>query len=242
VGTNQGDQLTFDNGALFATNSRYIKTLIYTNSGRYAGYFQQNITLTTLPATAAFGGPAPNAPALGSQIYAQIVSVDGPVGGAFNFWEAGAATPTITLASGTTGTNIFKLNESDGSPGGDPFGHIHGRRFTATKGGIYVVGFRALDLSTNGIGGGPIHTPSDVLKVYFQAGVSIASVERGTNSNSVTFGSVLGWTFYLEGNDNLSTTNWTQLDSISGNDSLQSVVDPDAAATGRFYRIRVEAP
>src|SRR5688572_29565169 len=109
VGTHQGDPLTFDNGAIFQTNTGYILTLNYTNGGTYAGYYQGNVTLTGLAATPAHGGPVPNAAAPGSQIHAQVVSLDGPPGGAFGFWEAGAAQPTIVLASGTTGTNTFQV-------------------------------------------------------------------------------------------------------------------------------------
>src|SRR5262249_1238865 len=114
VGTAQNDPLDFDNGDLFTTDSGYVFTLIYTNGGTYAGYFQGNITLTVLAATPAHAGPVPGAPALGSWIFAQIVSVDGPPGGAFAFWESGATTPTISLASGNTGTNLYRLSESDG--------------------------------------------------------------------------------------------------------------------------------
>ena len=35
--------------------------------------------------------------------------------------------------------------------------------------GVYTVGFRALDTSVNGPGGGPIHVPSDVLYLNFYA-------------------------------------------------------------------------
>src|SRR5213075_2344586 len=76
-----GSKLIFANGADFATNSGYIKTLTYTNGGTYAEYFQGNTTLTVLPATATYAGPDPLAPALGSYIFAQLVSLDGPDGG-----------------------------------------------------------------------------------------------------------------------------------------------------------------
>jgi hypothetical protein len=241
TGTDQNTKLIFQNGSAFATDHRYIKTLTFTNAGRYAGYYQQNITLTVLPATDAFGGPDPQAPAAGSHIFAQIVSAEGPQGGAFNFWEAGAVGPTITIEAGTTDTNVFKLSQGDGSPGLDPFGHIHQRRFTATKPGIYTIGFRALDLSTNGTAGGPIHLPSDVLKIYFQAGVNIASIKRAESANAITFGAPLNLTLHLEGNTNLSTSNWTQIDSIAGTDLLETLVDTDTG-TQKFYRIRAETP
>ena len=54
---------------------------------------------------------------------------------------------------------------------------------SATKAGIYVVTFRAFDACTNGIGGGPIHTPSNLIRVYFEAGVNIALIEPDVRSH-----------------------------------------------------------
>ena len=177
AGLKQGDKLTFDNGTDFQTTSAYVKTLTFTNAATYAGYYQGNITLTALAQTPANAGPVPNAPAPGSFIQARLVSVQGPVGGAFAFWESGATNPTSSLGNGEGSTNLWPLTESDGSPGSDPYGHIHGRRFTATKPGIYRVSLQLLDTSTNGLGGGPIHSPSDALTVYFEADVNIQSLE-----------------------------------------------------------------
>jgi hypothetical protein len=126
AGTKQNDKLIFDNGADFASSAGYVKTLTYTNGGSYAGYYQGNITLTALPQTPLNGGPAANAPAPGSFIQVQLVSVEGPADGAFGFWEAGATTPTINLSSGQIGTNIWRLTESDGSPGSDPYAPVVG--------------------------------------------------------------------------------------------------------------------
>src|SRR5215510_9334827 len=106
VGTKQNDKLIFDNATDFAASSGYVKTLTFTNSGTYAGYFQGNITLTALAQTPGNAGPVPNAPALGSFIQAQLVSVEGPEGGAFSFWDTDATSATITLSSGQTGTNM----------------------------------------------------------------------------------------------------------------------------------------
>jgi hypothetical protein len=113
-----------------------------------------------LAATAGYEGPVPGAPALGALIFAQIVSVEGPVGGAFAFWDTGATSPTISVPVGSANTNLHRISENDGSPGSDPYGHIHGQQLTATRPGLYTVAFRAFDLSTNGAGGGPIHLPS----------------------------------------------------------------------------------
>jgi hypothetical protein len=240
VGTNQDDPLTFDNAAIFEIAANYVKTLTFTNSSTYAGYYQGNITLTVLAATADHAGPEPDAPALGSQIFAQLVSVDGPAGGVFAFWDTGATNPTISLACGSTGTNIFRLSENDGSPGSDPYGHIHGRRFTATKPGIYTVGFRALDYSTNGVGGGPIHTPSAVTRIYFQADVNLKGIEPDVDHSRVTFSAPVGKSWLVEAADSPGTNaTWTTIGApVAGDDYFHEIIDDTPVAGQRFYRAR----
>jgi len=244
VGTSQNDALDFDNGALFDASTGYVFTLIYTNGGTYAGYYQGNITLTALAATAAHAGPVPGAPALGSLIFAQIVSVEGPPGGAFGFWDAGATSPTISIASGVTSTNLYRLSENDGSPGSDPYGHIHGRRFTATKPGLYAVAFRAFDLCTNGVAGWPIHSPSDILRIYFQAGVTITSLAKTNESVAVTFGARINRTYALQSTTGLGgQSGWTEAsDVLLGTDYFATLVDTNATGEARFYRIKDITP
>lgn len=244
VGVNQNDPLTFDNRDIFETATNYVKTLTFATSGAYAGYFQGNITMTGLAATSDHAGPEPNAAALGSRIFVQLVSVAGPEGGAFAFWESGATSPTISLAGGATGTNIWQVSENDGSPGSDPYGHIHGRRFTATKPGIYTVSFRAFDLSTNGVGGGPIHTPSSVMTVYFQAGVNIKSVEPSATGARVFFSAPVGRNWIVEASDSPdAAADWTEVGlPVVGDDYFHEVVDSQAVQGPRFYRARGATP
>jgi hypothetical protein len=244
VGTAQNDPLDFDNGDIFATDSGYLFTLVYTNGFTYAGYYQGNITLTVLAGTSAHSGPVPGAPALGSYIFAQIVSVEGPTGGTFSFWDSGATNPTISIATGTTNTNLYLLTESDGSPGTDPYGHFHGRRFTATLPGLYTVTFRALDLSTNGVGGGSIHTPSSLLKIYFQAGVTITSMQKTNDVANLVFGARLNRTYTLQAATNISNPNgWMDIgEPVVGNDALTAVTDLNATNAARFYRIKDVTP
>jgi hypothetical protein len=76
---------------------------------------------------------------------------------------------TFTVPVGTTaGTNRFALSENDGTAGADPYGHIHGRMFSATVPGWYVAGFRLVDTGRNGPGGGPRHAPSDLAYFNFR--------------------------------------------------------------------------
>lgn len=171
VGQNQNDALTWANADEVVNTSGFVQPLTLATSGRFAGFYNGNITFTALHATDD-GGPA-----LGSFIQAEIVSVAGPSGAFFGFWDAltlgGGATPTYSIATGSDGLSLgYALSDATlgaGLAGQDPFGHIHGRRFTATEEGLYTVGFRASDTSVNGVGGGSIHTPSDIVYVNFQA-------------------------------------------------------------------------
>ncbi|MBI1177793.1 hypothetical protein GC207_10185 [bacterium] len=170
TGQNQGDPLIFANGGDFNTTSGFTLALTYTNAATYAGYYQGGLTLTALPDTAANAGPDPQASALGSYVQFSIIKATGPIGGRFGFWETGATAPSLSLLAGDHSDQLFPLSQGDGSPESDPFGHIHGRRFTATKPGVYTAWFKAFDTSSNGANGGPIHSPSDPLTLRIVAG------------------------------------------------------------------------
>lgn len=171
VGQNQNDALVWANASELASSSGYVKELTLSTSGRYAGLYNGSITLTALSSTEA-GGPA-----LGSFIQAEIVSVAGPSGAFFGFWEGldlgGGTSPTYNIATGSEGLSLrYVLSDASagaGQAGQDPAGHLHGRRFTASELGMYTVGFRAVDTSVNGTGGGSIHAPSDIVYINFQA-------------------------------------------------------------------------
>ena len=238
AGTNQNDALVFDEPEIFELASDFVKTLIHTNTGRFAGYFVGNLTVTALSPTPGHPAYATNAAAPGSWIFAELSSVDGPAGGQFAFWEAGAVTPTITLPTGTTGTNTWRLSESDGSSGTDPYGHIHGRRFTATLPGIYTVGFRALDFSANGTAGAPIHSASTELKIHFQAGDNIHSVQPEVNQTRVTFVARAGYNWQVQAATTLSPPNWSAIGSpVPGDDHFHEVVDASPVEGTRMFRV-----
>lgn len=170
TGQVQGDQTIWANGADFIASSGYVKALNFASEGRFASYYEGGITTTALPTTEANAGPDPDASAPGSFLQFSIIKAAGPVGGSFGFWEAGTTEPTLTLLPGDTSGQLFPLSEGNGAPGSDPFGHIHGRRFTTTKPGVYTAWFQVFDTSANGANGGPIHTPSEPLPIRFLAG------------------------------------------------------------------------
>lgn len=165
--TSAGSQLTFANGAAFVLSSGYVPMTLATD-GKYAGLYNSGPTMTALAQTVAFGGPVANAPSLGSFIQVTMTLQSAPVGGSFAFWESGALGPTYNLNSLGALTPMIALsggpdNPTAGSVGADPFGHIHGRRFTATLPGEYIIGFQAFDTSLNGAQ----HAASELLQVRF---------------------------------------------------------------------------
>jgi hypothetical protein len=79
---------------------------------------------------------------LAADPWIEIVSVAGPAGGSFSFWEVGALGPTWSWATGWTlrqGTlppfPVIYFGEN----------HQHGRAFTMDQPGTYSVTFRAVD-------------------------------------------------------------------------------------------------
>lgn len=235
--TNQNTKLIAVNGAEFLSTSGYVRTLSFSNNGTYAGYYNASSPFIVAAATAQFGGPEPEAPAFGSFIQVELVSVEGPAGAEFGHWEAVATRATFSLSTGTTsGANRWDASEASlgaGAPGADPFGHVHGRRFTATKPGFYTVGFRFMDVSTNGVSGGPIHAPSDVFYVYMQADLSIHSVTRERDNAIVQFGATAGKNYALEFCPNVGgSTQWSEVGGpVTGDDHLQSITHTNASVS-----------
>jgi hypothetical protein len=99
--------------------------------------------------------------ATGSLPRIEIISVQGPVGGAFSFWEAGTSAPTWTRST------FWAASEGD-RPGfvvyedGTGYGHIHGRAFSVNKAGTYQVTIRAVDDAT-------VRLPSAPMVLTFEA-------------------------------------------------------------------------
>jgi hypothetical protein len=247
AGKNQGDPLNFNNGMDFIAASGYVKTLDYSSSGKYSNYFNGSISLTAMHSVNGLGEPVPGSPAPGSLIEVQLIQVAGPPGGKFGFWDDAVSTnaPAFAVPTGTmNGTNRYMLSDTAigaGLPGADPFGHIHGRRFSADRPGVYKVGFKAHDISTNGTGGGPIHTPSAILDVFFQAGYNLAGLTRTGTTAYVTAGTATNFLFTLQANTNLAQSGaWTNVGTLNGTDYFETFMDTNAGSAQRFYRLSIE--
>ena len=243
--TAHGAPLSFLNGYRFAANSDCVITLHATNTGPCAGYYEGCIPMLVVPATAANGGPVANHAAPGSRLEVQLVSLTGPPGGTLGFWETGEAMPAFSLSVGeSAGTNSLCVSANNGEPGCDPYGHIQGRRLAVSQPGLYCLGFRVMDTSTNGPGGGPIHAPSDTQWVYLQAGVTLQALTRQGTTVAATFSGEPGKNFYLERSSSLdASAQWQVIGSpIRGFDRLQVMKDPSAAGGQGFYRVRASLP
>jgi hypothetical protein len=255
-----GSKLFFRNGAGYEAASGFLYRLTPTNLASGLVFRSGDISradpdvdndpvFTCLPVDPNNGGPEPFAPLLGARVALQIVGVSGPDAGALSFWNSDgdyiAEDITFTVPVGTThGTNAFFLSENDGSPGSDPYGHIHGRRFSVDLPGLYTVDLRLVDATTNGPGHGPLHAPSALFKMYFQAGTSIVELVPSPVGNNLTFGTETGRTYSVESTGELGPAGqWTSVgDPIVGNGKLQTVEGLPASIGPVFYRLRITIP
>lgn len=235
--TNDEERLHWVNGHDFAMESGRLISLDHQEQGDWAGTYSGPMIFTVLPATAALGGPKTNSPALGSLIEMQVVSIQGPPGGALGFWDPGQEKPVLLHPAGPVSS--FRVSEGDGTPESDPFGQILDRRFLATKPGLYTVGFRAVDVSSHGL---TRHPPSEVLHLRFQAGLMITSMKKEAAENQVSFRGQNGKQFYLEATDELGAPiSWRVVDGPSrGTNATMTLRDSTPGAPQRFYRLKME--
>ena len=253
--TTPGSPLIFVNAGDYATDSGYVFNLGADAPGSpYDGwYYTADLVFVALAATPAYGGPEAKAAALGSHIEIILESVDGPPGATLGFWETqqngvDSTNLTWTVSVGlNNGTNHIVVSETDGSPSADPYGHIHGRIYSVDQSGLYTVGFRFVDTSTNGPGGGPIQAPSDRFYLYFQANVTIVAISPATNGVNLTFaapsnlpdtGTAPATNYQLESTPTLGpSANWQPAaDLVVGDDHMHTVTLSTTNSSG-FFRL-----
>jgi hypothetical protein len=237
--------LAFLNASEFDALSGYVVSLYCAETGPFATQFECEIPMVAVPATAAHGGPVENHAALGACLHLELVSLVGPAGGSLSFWEPNDTQPRFTMPVGEiAGMNFVRLSESGGEAAADPYGCIQGRLFTVSQPGLYRLGFRLVDSSSNGVAGGPVHPPSELYHVCLQAGVTLHSLERHGLAVTATFGGLPGTNFYLERAATLdAAAPWTAVAGpLRGMSRLQTLIDPAAAAEHHFYRLRTSVP
>jgi hypothetical protein len=190
-----GATLIFQNDADFGGDAGFVFNLTAgTTNDPYLGYYYtSDLVFIALAATPDNGGPEPGAAALGTYVQVKLLSIEGPKGATFGFWETAQNGVDSTNLTWTlpvpfnNGTNLIHVSESDGSPGSDPYGHIHGRIYSFDKPGLYKVTWQFVDTSTNGPNRGPVDLPSAPFYLYYQADLTTGGINASTNGMNVTF-------------------------------------------------------
>ncbi|HLH52508.1 MAG TPA: hypothetical protein VKY92_02740 [Verrucomicrobiae bacterium] len=253
-----GATLVFQNDGDFGGDTGFVFNLTQgTTNDAYLGYYYTgDLVFVALAATPDYGGPEPGAAALGTFVQVKLLSIEGPTGAQFGFWETSQDGVDSTNLTWTLpvpfrgGTNLIHVSEGDGSPGSDPYGHLHGRIYSFTKPGLYKITWQLVDTSTNGPSGGPVDLPSAPFYLYFQADVTTGSVSVQTNNANITFAAPSN----LPDSGVGPATNYQLLSSpsvgpsavwqpagsfILGDDHLHTVTVPTGGRT-LFFRLKTE--
>jgi hypothetical protein len=255
-----GSALIFVNAGDYATNSGFAFGLDAGAPGSsYDGWYcTGDLIFSALAATSAYGGPEPQAAALGSHIEVVLETIAGPPGASFGFWETDqdgvdSTNLTWTVPVGlASGTNRITVSETDNSPSADPYGHIHGRIYSVNRPGLYTLGFRFIDSSTNGPGGGPMQSPSERFYLYFQADVTIPEIRVAGGEVSLTFaapanapedGTAPATNYQVESATVLDpSANWQPVgDPVVGDDHVHTLAFPQTQVS-TFFRLNTFRP
>lgn len=239
----------------YTTNSGFVFSMTTgTTNDPYLGYYYtSDQVFIALAATANNGGPEVGHAAPGTFVQVKLLSVQGPAGASFGFWETaqdGVDATNLTWSVPVpyqNGTNLIYVSQSDGSPGSDPYGHLHGRIYSVTQPGLYIATWQFVDTSTNGPGGGPVDLPSAPFSTYYQADLTIAGIASSTNSVNVIFAapsnqpddlSTPPTNYTLESSPSLGADAvWSPVgDVIVGDDTLH-VVNIPVTNTTAFFRL-----
>lgn len=192
---------------------------------------------------------SPNHPRTGSWIWAEIVSVTGPSGAHFGYWDENATVVGYSLATNqATGNPRFIISEGIDDVNDDPFGHIHGRAWTADKPGDYTVGIRFIDRSTTRPGGGSWHTPSQTYLFKFQAGPSFQPTMTRNSGGSIALtwpsqmgvwdGFQSGMVFTVQRSSSMAPGQWQTLGTVTGTiANTATFTDPSPPSGKAFYRL-----
>jgi len=183
------------------------------------GCFASELTFTTETAVLD--------PAVGADPEAEILSVTGPAGGWFSFWEVGAASPTWSRPSGwsQTGTNRSSFGVIFA---GDA--HAHGRVFSADRPGDYQVTFRARDRNNRFQ-----VSRSHIITFRAQAPPRL-SLRLQSNQAVLTFPGRAGLAYDLQMNTNPASTHWTTLVTQDGSGQTNQAAIPMTYSRA-FFRL-----
>jgi len=172
-------------------------------------------------------------PASGANPRIELVSVNGPAGGNFAFWEAGATQPTWTRTSGWSSAQgnipsfMVILNGNT---------HAHGRCFTMDKPGTYVVTFRAVDAA------GKFTTSTNKTVTFKAQQPPQMSIAMQGNHARLSFTSRVGLVYDLQACTDLPSGVWSNVVPHTGMDGFGNatnvtVTNARSLSPNAFYRL-----
>ncbi len=158
----------------------------------------------------------------------EIVSVQGPVGGNFAFWEVGVTSPTWSRPAGWTGTMaVFPVILNDDN-------HAHGRAFTMDKPGTYIVTFRAVDAANK------FAASANKTITFVAQQPPKLSIGMAVGNVSLSFTSRPNLVYDLQVCTDLETDIWHNVGlhtSMDGDGGTKQMADPVAGRSRAFYRL-----
>jgi hypothetical protein len=162
-----------------------------------------------------------------------LVSVSGPAGGNFSFWEAGATQPSWTRMSGWSSAqgNIPSFMVIIG---GDI--HVHGRCFTMDKPGTYTVTFRAVDAA------GKFTTSSNkTITFKAQQPPQMSIAVQGKNAH-LSFTARTNLVYDLQASTNISLGPWANVEPHTfmdgyGTSTNLTVTNATLLGPNTFFRL-----
>jgi hypothetical protein len=229
----------------------------------YSGYYYNCVQVfNALPATADNGGPVNGAAALGTVIQMRLLSVAGPAGASFAFWEGNSdgtfgTNLTWSVPVPSSGdTNLIAITQAANTSTNDPYGLIQNRVFGFTKPGRYKLTWELVDTSTNGPGGKPMDTNSAPFALYYQADCTISGITSQSGVTQLTFDAPYYGSYQPDNSQSSqliyeiqqtaqlgTNTIWSTVLNpqngylkIKGDDYLHTNTVPTVGAT-RFYRL-----
>jgi len=158
----------------------------------------------------------------------EMVSVSGPPGGSFAFWEVGATAPTWWRAAGWSGADVVFPVILEGDT------HAHGRAFTMDRPGTYTVTFRAVDAA------GKFTLSANKTITFIAQQPPKLSIGVAGGNVSLAFTSRPNLTYDLQVCTDLESGIWTGVEPhtfIDGFGDVKNMSDPLAGRGRAFYRL-----
>ena len=167
-------------------------------------------------------------PATGADPRFELVSVNGPAGGRFAFWEVGATALTWSRPAGWT-NSVGDVPTFAVVAGGDS--HLHGRAFSMDRSGTYSVVVRVVDAAG-------LFFPSAPMTITFVAqSPPPLSLRLQGGSAELSFNSRLNLDYDLQGCTNLDGGAWVSLATAGGDGTAKTNVISIVDAPRQVFRL-----